>query len=313
MKGKNQKCFYFFLAATLWSFVFFPAMVSAAETDVQGEVNVTDRARAVLLVEGEHGSVILAKSPGLPLPIASLTKLMTALVFLELHPAWNEIVRIEEQDVDPEGRAVLHVGDRIRIRDLFRLALVRSDNTATRSLVASSGLSEEGFVSAMNSKAQALGLGETAFTEPTGLSPENRSTARDLVHLAAIAFRDPTIGGVLRQSSVTIRFIPAKRVKSLWVSKKIYSTNMILGKRVGNFQVLLGKTGTTDEAGYSFIVNAKTLTRPRRHLYAVILSAASAKERFDLALDLLSFGTMRLGTLESPAAPGLMVHSAMVR
>lgn len=292
-------------------FVFCPVVVRAADAGVKKEVNIADRARALLLVEAEHGSVVLAKSPGLALPIASLTKLMTALVFVEQHPTWDRIVQIQKEDVQTEGRAVLHAGDRIRLRDLFTLALVRSDNTAAQSLTTASGLPLDVFIAAMNERAAALGLLETTFVEPTGLRPENRSTARDLVHLAATAFADPTIGAALKKSSATIRFIPAKETKERWVTRKIYSTNTLLGKREKNFQILSGKTGTTDEAGYSYIVNAQTFTKPKRSLLVVILSAGSARDRFDLALDLFSFGMTRLSSLESPQIPTMTVHSAM--
>ncbi len=306
MRMQSLHTFTFFSISIIVAFVFFAPYAHAESADL------TSRARAILLVEADHGGVLLAKSPALELPIASLTKLMTALVFLDAHPNWQRLIRIRSEDIRSSGRGVLVAGDQISLKDLFTVALIRSDNTAAQSLVTASGMSEEAFVAAMNAKAHAMGLDETSFVESTGLDPKNMSTARDLVRLAHAAFVQPTIAGMLRQPSATVSVLPAG--KKIAGKKKVYSTNIILGKHAKSFQVVEGKTGTTDEAGYSFIVHAQTAEKPQRNLFAVILSATSARERFDLALDLLTFGTTQLTQFPPAESPrDTVLHSAAAR
>ncbi len=284
---------FFWIAGLLMVGVVFPGQGAAAQS-----FDFTNQARAILLVETEHGGVLFAKSPALELPIASLTKLMTALVFVQTRPAWERIVTIRSSDVRSGGKRVLGAGDRIRVRDLLTLALMRSDNTAAQSLVRASGMTGEEFIAAMNAKAEEFGIAQTRFVEPTGLSPENRSSARDLVHLAYRAFSHPTIGAILRLPSAFVPVDHAGDASKTWKRRRIFSTNLLLGKRARGFEVLEGKTGTTDEAGYSFIVHARTKAKPRQNLLAVVLAAGSASERFSVALDVLAFGSEK--ALEFP-------------
>ncbi len=288
----------------------FPmALRAAASADT---AQLLDRARAVLLVEEEHGSTIVAKSPALELPIASLTKLMTALVFLESHPSWKREVTINAADLQGLGTRVLAVEDRLKLDQLFSLMLIHSDNNAALAIARESGLSLDEFVAAMNAKAEVLGLLHTHFVEPTGLDAGNRSTASDLVRLAWVAFQRPEIATALERRAFSLLLVRKDGKGAKMITKSIVSTNLLLGRKVGDLQVLLGKTGTTDEAGYSYIVRAGTLAKQPIHFLGVILSTATQHDRFDVALDILRFGAAQFAHAMIPhsPAPGFEVHSA---
>ena len=301
-----------FWGIMLLSASVIPSGVLAATENAFDE-HMTDHARAVLVVEAEHGSVLVAKAPAAVLPIASLTKLMTALVFLDQRPRWNALVGIKGNRLQLQSRSILHDGDRMSLKDLFTTALVRSDNAAAQSLATATGLRQEEFVRLMNEKAASLELVDTHFVEPTGLAPENRSTARDLIHIAAVAFRTPAIAEVLKRRSAIVHVLRAEAGQNHWKALTVLSTNLIVGKRDNGFQILEGKTGTTDEAGYSFVVQAETLKNPKQHLLAVILAASSSLERFSLALDVLRFGSAKLNGFGDTAAPETVLQSASVQ
>jgi D-alanyl-D-alanine endopeptidase (penicillin-binding protein 7) len=133
-------------------------------------------------------------------PIASLTKMMSALVFLDHNPGWNKVITIEKDDLQSGGHANFFSGDRVTVRDLFKAALIASDNSGITALARSSGLNEAAFAAAMNKKAAELHMSSTTFIEPTGLDSGNQATAVDISKLAAAAFARPEIYQALQMS-----------------------------------------------------------------------------------------------------------------
>lgn len=201
--------------------------------------------KAVVL--GEDGRFLLySKDADLVQPIASITKLMTALVFLESNPQWEEIYTITPDDYVAGGKIHLFKGDKVRIKDLFLTSLVASDNGATLALVQATPLSEEEFVARMNSKAKELRLEKTAFVDPVGLSEENVSTAREAALLVLAAFKEEAIREAISLQSYQFETLQGKL-------KEIESTDYLLFDEEENIFVPLGgKTGYTEKAGYCF-------------------------------------------------------------
>jgi D-alanyl-D-alanine carboxypeptidase len=205
-------------------------------------------------------------------PIASITKLMTALVFLDNNPGWETNYEITAADNVVGGRLNLFLGENVTVRDLFYTSLVASDNGATVALVHATGLSEEEFVAQMNDRAVRLGLVNTRFVDPIGLSDQNVSTAREVALLAQSAFRrdDISHATVRRDYEFTTRE---------GREKKVVSTDYLLFDTEQNaFEVLGGKTGYTDEAGYCFVGRLKD--RSGREVISVILNSDGKNERF---------------------------------
>jgi D-alanyl-D-alanine endopeptidase (penicillin-binding protein 7) len=205
-------------------------------------------------------------------PIASITKLMTALVFLENNPGWETVYKITDDDHVTGGRLNLFLGDRVTVKNLFYTSLVASDNGATIALVHASGLSEPDFVKKMNAKARTLGLGNTEFTDPVGLSDQDVSTAREVALLAKAALSHQEIRQATSQADYEFITLDGKEIK-------VVSTDSLLAaSAAGGLQVLGGKTGYTDKAGYCFV--GRFRGADGREVISAILNAKSKSERF---------------------------------
>ena len=135
-----------------------------------------------LVVDQETDQVLFSKNPSVVLPIASITKLMTALVVLEAGLPLDERLTISQEDVDTEkgSGSRLRVGTTLSRGDMLNLALMSSENRAAHALGRTFPGGMDAFVPLMNKKAQALGMEHTTYVEPTGLSSRNQSTANDL-------------------------------------------------------------------------------------------------------------------------------------
>jgi len=212
--------------------------------------------------------------------IASITKLMTALVFLENNPGWENIYKISETDKVEGGILNLFLGERVKVRDLFYTSLVASDNGATIALVHSTGLSEAEFVDKMNEKAEKLGLRKTKFVDPIGLSDRNVSTAREVALLAQEALLNKEISQATKEKEYQFETLGGR-------NKQIESTDYLLFDSAENeFTVLGGKTGYTDQAGYCFV--GKFKNQDGRELISVVLNSSGKNERFKESKNLIN-------------------------
>ena len=224
-------------------------------------------ARAALVVDAETGEVLFDKNSGQAMPIASLTKLMTAMVYLETKPDLTRRAMVSREDLAGSGHTRLRAGEVVSMRDLMHLALMSSDNAATRSLVRNSDLAPEEFLARMNRKAQVMGLHQTRFVEFTGLSEQNVSTATEYAQILKRAAGDPTIQHITTLPDYTFRS-----------SKKDYhlvNTNRLC--RYGVFDVRGGKTGFISESGYCL---ATWVSTSSRDVISVVLGAPSNSARF---------------------------------
>lgn len=236
---------------------------------------------AGLMFDRSSGTVLWQKEANVVMPIASLTKLMTAIVVLEQGPNWEQphVMRRDEND---RGGAKLHVaeGDSVRQIDLFYASLVGSANNATLALARSTGLSDEAFVAEMNRKAKALGLTHTRFVDPTGLDPLNVSNARELAILARAAFRLPEIADATTRLNHELRSVARDEYHHL------QTTNELL--KAGDLSLTGSKTGYLDEAGYCLISQVELGSR---ELIVVLLGAKSHLQRFQETRELLGWAS----------------------
>jgi D-alanyl-D-alanine endopeptidase (penicillin-binding protein 7) len=223
--------------------------------------------RHAILVDPASGEVLFEKNSGRSVPIASLTKLMTTLVFIEQKPDLDHEAEITREDLAGAGGTQLRRGEQVRLGDLLHMSLMNSDNVATRVLARSTRLSTDDFVARMNQKAIELGLTGTRFVEFTGLDERNVSTASDVARLLHAAAHEPTIQGIC-----TTR---AHEFRTATRAHAIHNTNRLLyGDR---YDVLGGKTGFISEAGYCF---ATWVRSQGRDLIAVVLGAPTGATRF---------------------------------
>ena len=257
-----------------------PAIVSQLPENLAGPVitkkedavnlDLAASSSAVLLVK--NNTFLFEKNSTVKQPIASLTKLMTALVFLDNNPGLEKEYIISQNDNVVGGKNNLFIGDTIKVKDLWHTSLVASDNVATMALAHSTGLSDLEFIQAMNSKASKLGLFNTSFAEPTGLSDKNISTARDIARLAKEALSHDEI----KKSTIQKEYnFTTKEGRE----KKISSTDYLLfSESETKINLLGGKTGYTESAGYCFVGK---FTDPRQdEIITVILNSNGKNDRF---------------------------------
>jgi serine-type D-Ala-D-Ala endopeptidase (penicillin-binding protein 7) len=223
-------------------------------------------ARCAYVMDPVTGTVLYQKNADQSAPIASITKLMTAMVFLEQKPNLLRDVEVTREELYQGGHTQLRDHEVVPLGDLFHMSLMCSDNVATRVLARESGLSHGDFIARMNSKARDLGLKDTHFEDPTGLNENNVSTASDVAKMLQVAAGNPLIHSITTTSSY--EFSTERR------SHQISNTNRLLKSR---YQILGGKTGYISESGYCF---ATWLRADGRDLIAVVLGAPTNATRF---------------------------------
>lgn len=230
--------------------------------------------------EGAPPRVLYSKRPDAVFPLASLTKLMTALVVKDLLPDLDHEVVVRSEDLRGGSRTPLLTGAIISVSDLLTLALVSSDNTAAAVLARESAQSEEVFVASMNAKAKALYLQQTYFADPTGLSAKNVSSARDVAALARIVLTDPFFEAPLSQTSADV-IVSGKPVRVLTSDQRL----RIHVPQANGWTYLAGKTGFVDESGYNVALHAEVVEK--KNVLVVLLGGATLEHRFQEAEQLL--------------------------
>ena len=225
------------------------------------------RARAAVIYNPTTGKVLWGENAQDQRPIASLTKVMTAIVFMEQHPDLTQEVVVADSDVRRASTTYLRRRERVSVNDLLHLALIASDNGAARVLARISPWGTVGFIERMNEKASELGLLSTRLTDPAGLRSSNVSSAYDLSRLITYASRNTQIAEIMRKESHRIR-TNRRRIT-------LRNTNKLLG---GDFDVRAGKTGYIRRAG--FCVAAVLQLSESDPVAVVILGARSNSGRF---------------------------------
>lgn len=243
--------------------------------------NLELESKSAIVLETKTKDVLFNKNADEPFPIASITKLMTALVFLDTNPNLEAIYQVKTQDRRNGGRIYLYTGEKVKIRNLLNLSLVASANTATISLVGSTGMSEEEFVRKMNEKALKLGLSKTHFNDPTGLSELNVSTAREISKIAQLALSNKIISNISLKKNYKFSTQAGKY-------RTAHSTNSLLYSPQGNnLKVIGGKTGHLPAAGYCFV--GKFKNKQGHELISVILGSPDMNGRFGESLDMIEW------------------------
>ncbi len=254
------------------------------------------RAYAATVTEVDTGNIVFEKHGGDARPMASLTKLMSAMVLLDAHLPMDTLVTVTDEDRDTlrGSHSRLTTGSVFTRARLLTLALVASDNRAILALARTSPGGTEAFVQAMNIKATELGLEHTHFVEPSGLSADNVSTAEDLTRLAAAAYAYPEIRErttkVVTHASIGGRTIRFRNTNPL-----------VADPRMG---IDLTKTGFINEAGRCLLV---VLHAGARRFAIALLGAPSGYAR---SLDLRALRNWLVAHAPSLAshAPALLAH-----
>ena len=227
------------------------------------------RAEAAIIYNPTTGEVLWESHAQEQRSMASITKVMTALVFLESGAPVTTPVTVQRSDVSRASTTYLRTGFKLNADDLLNLLLVGSDNAAARALARISPYGSEGFIAKMNEKAAELGLVNTRYADPSGLLAENVSSAYDLARLIAHASADERVGGIMRQQSFTTH--------SGKTTITARSTNQIV--RNGDIDVVGGKTGFISRSGYC-LATLLRLPSTGQQVAVVVLGAKSNASRF---------------------------------
>ncbi|MFL9708730.1 D-alanyl-D-alanine endopeptidase [Aeromonas veronii] len=251
------------LVVGLMGMLGLPA-VSAAPNPAKLEV----RSSSALVVDVKTGKTLYQKNATKVRPIASLTKLMTALVVLDAKQNLNQTITVDKNDLDrvKHTHSRIRMGTKVTRRDALHLALMSSENRMASALARHYPGGRSSFVRAMNNKARQLGMRNTHFYDSTGLSTRNVSTAQDLGKLAAAAYRQPLIRQFTQDENREMRFsAPA-------YSLMFNNTNPLV--KNPDWDVRLSKTGFTDEAGRCLVMRAKP---DSRELAIVLLNSVGKR------------------------------------
>jgi D-alanyl-D-alanine endopeptidase (penicillin-binding protein 7) len=223
---------------------------------------------AALVLDQDTNEVLFAKNTQAVLPIASITKLMTALVVTEAGLPLDEVLTIDAADIDSEkgSRSRLKPGTALTREEMLHLALMASENRAANALGRHYPGGLPAFVDAMNRKAQALGMTNTHYVEPTGLSSRNQSNATDL----ALLVREADKYELIRRMSTSPQYGIAQGRRQL----QFRNTNSLV--RRGEWDIGLQKTGYISEAGRCLVMQAQLAGRK---LIMVLLDSAGKYSR----------------------------------
>ncbi len=228
--------------------------VPAVSAEVDNDGNPLLQSAAFMIADQATGNVILEKNSDAVLPIASITKLMTAMVVLDARLGLNDLLTISQDDVDTLRGSSSHVpvGTELSREDMLRLALMSSENRASAALARNYPGGVPAFVAAMNRKAVSLGLRDTRFSDSTGLNSANVSSARDLVKMVSAASRYPLI----REFSTTANYLVYLNGRP----RQFNNTNALVSST--GWQIGVSKTGFINESGKCLVMQAWLLNKP---------------------------------------------------
>jgi D-alanyl-D-alanine endopeptidase (penicillin-binding protein 7) len=237
--------------------------------DESGALVPDVRAEAAIIYNPQNGQVLWEENSQNQRSIASITKVMTAIVFLENNPDLSETVTVTPADVRAASTTYLRSGYVLTKNDILHLMLIASDNAAARVLARVSPYGTEAFIRRMTEKARELGLTSTHYADPSGLLADNVSSAYDMAKLITYVSTDDRIASIMRQQYY--------RVAVGRQTIQVHSTNRLVMQ--GDVDVQAGKTGFISKAGYC-LATLLRLPQGGPEVAVVVLGAKSNAGRF---------------------------------
>lgn len=237
------------------------------QSNMEDYLNVS--ASSAMIVDPKSNQVLYQKNAQTRRPIASISKLMSAMVVLDAKQNMNDVLTISEEDIDylKNSSSRLTVGTQLTRREMLHIGLMASENRAIHALGRYYPGGMSAFLKAMNQKAKALGMQNTVFYDPTGLDPRNQATAQDLVQMVIAAHQYPLIRQYSTATSGSV-FTASGRMENYRNSNALV--------RGGEWDIELQKTGYIREAGRCMVVYANIQKRP---LIIVLMNSPSTTRR----------------------------------
>ena len=256
------------------------------KVDASGDLVPDLRAAAGIVYDADTNEILWQENADTQRSIASITKVMTAIVFLEDNPDLEQQVLVTRADVYRASTTLLRAGDKWKLDDVLHLMLIASDNAAARVLARTSPRGYQGFIARMNEKAAELGLENTHYVDTSGLLNDNMSSALEMARLISIASQDDRISSIMRLPEYTIR--NARRTVTF------RSTNYLV--RAGDVDVRAGKTGFISKAGYC-LATVLRLPQTGQNIAVVVFGARSNAARFMESRNLFNWVNAKASTL----------------
>lgn len=262
------------------------------KVDASGDLVPDLHAAAAIIYNPVTNQILWEENSQDQRSIASITKVMTATVFLENNPDLTQPVTIARSDVYQASTTKLRLNDKVTADDLLHLLLIASDNAAARALARVSPYGSVGFIRRMNEKAAELGLQTTHYADPSGLLSDNVSSAFDMARLITNASNDDRIGSIMRTPQYTVH--------SKSRDMTFRSTNHLLGR--SDVEVRAGKTGFISKAGYC-LATLLRLPQGGQEVAVVVLGARSNAARFMETQNLFNWLSAKATTVFATSAP----------
>lgn len=247
------------------------------------DAGVMTTGESAVLIDGKSGAILYSRAGTKAVPIASLTKLMTAMVILDSSLDLDETIEILKEDEPSEGRVVIGRGEALTRHELLQALLIGSVNSAGNALARSYPGGKEAFIEAMNKKAEELGLVSAYFTDPTGLDRTNVASAQDVAFILRNVLFYNDIREITKRSSVELKGKTGKEYL-------IQNTNLLLDSFLNKkpYSILAGKTGSLPEAGFCFA--QATQDGAGNELVAVTLGSKNHFSRYQDVKALTAWG-----------------------
>jgi len=286
------------------AFVLLPLSAGALQMPGIGsastEMELGYTAQAYVVIDVSNGQILVQKNAETIWPPASLTKLVTAMVVLDLKPKLSKTVAMTKADEVGGARLATKAGVKYTLKDLLYASIVASTNNGINAAARSTGLSRAKFVGRMNQKAKELGATKTVFYEPSGINEKNQTTADDYAKIAQAAYKYPLIADAASRQTYSLKATNNSRY-----SHNLKNTNKLLGDSGYSF---LGKTGYLDESKYNFASLVEDLSGNK--LAVVVLGSQNSTTQFREAKELAALGSLIKGfkTISS-AVLGTEVHN----
>lgn len=261
--------------------------------DASGSLVPDPRAEAAIIYNPQNGQVLWEENSKSQRSIASITKVMTATVFLEDDPDLTREIVVDPRDMRAASTTYLRAGYHVTLDNILHLVLIASDNAAARTLARNSRYGYEGFIQRMNEKAKELGLESTSYADPSGLLSDNVSSAYDMAKLITFATGDERIGSIMR--TLYYSFNVGRQTIS------VHSTNQLVMR--GDVDVVGGKTGFISKAGYC-LATLLRLPHGGPQVAVVVLGARSNAGRFWETRHLFNWLSTKAQDLLAPLGPG---------
>lgn len=258
--------------------------VAAAGVGTEPEIDLW----SAVIMDEESGEIIYGHKATTTLPLASLTKMVAIKVFLESRPSLDTVVAYSSKDADynyewvkewESARVRLNDGDKLTVEDLIYSSLTGSANNTVETLVRASGLKRPAFIGRMNSRVAEWGAESTYFAEPTGLSPQNVSSAADYAIISREVLKNPIIAKASTMPEYTFYTLNSQE------KHRIRNTNHII--RTNEFNITGSKTGYLHESLYCLMTRVE---EGDKSVIVVTMGAATRDDSFNMTSDLMRYG-----------------------